>query len=237
VACYPSPGGWSLIQYNDRGRTISVLGTGTPFTNGNLGDLGDAALALNLLRGTHRIVWLTPNPAAAPAPTASPGGQRSLFSLLPLPVYLVAVQLCVAALLAAAWRAHRLGPVVAERLPVVVRASETVEGHGRLYQARRTRDRAAETLRDATRRRLARLTGVPETPQAQPRGEPPSRVASPPDGPADARAVLATTVAARTGRDPATVTKLLHGPPPDSDAALVSLANDLDTLEREVRQP
>ena len=230
VTCYPSLGGWSLIQYNDGGRTISVLGTGTPLTNGNLGDHGNAALALNLLRGTQRIVWLTPNPAAAPATTASPGGQRSLFSLLPLPVYLVTIQLCVAVLLAAAWRGHRLGPVVAERLPVVVRASETVEGHGRLYQARRTRGRAAEALRDATRRRLARLTGLPEPPPpAHPHGEP--------DGQADARTALAAAVAARTGRDPVAVATLLHGPPPDSDAALVSLANDLDTLERKVRQP
>ena len=48
---------------------------------------------------------------------------------------------------------------MAERLPVIVRAAETVEGHGRLYQARRARDSAARELRAATSDRIARLTG------------------------------------------------------------------------------
>jgi len=54
--------------------------------------------------------------------------------------------LVIAAILAALWRGRRLGPVVAERLPVVVRAAETVEGHGHLYWSRRSRDRAAAAL-------------------------------------------------------------------------------------------
>ncbi len=66
---------------------------------------------------------------------------------MPLAAWLVAIQLGVALLLAALWRARRLGPLVTERLPVVVRASETVEGHARLYRSRRARDRVAATLR------------------------------------------------------------------------------------------
>lgn len=210
--CYPNGGGYSLIQYTAGSRVITVLGSGTPLTNGSLADRGNAALALNLLRSAHRVIWLVPSaaPAAAP-PTVAGDGQRSFFSLVPKPVYLIAIQLAVAALLAAAWRARRLGPVVAEKLPVVVRASETIEGHGRLYQARRARDTAAEALRAGTCRRLARLTGQPD----------------------DASSV-AGVVAERAGRDSGAVAALLYGPAPVSDAALVTLAGDLDTLEREV---
>jgi hypothetical protein len=93
---------------------------------------------------------------------------------------------------------------------VTVRASETVEGHGRLYQARRARDRAAEELRAAAGTRIARLAGGTVTDEA---------------------------IATRTGLPPADVTALLHGPPPDTERALVTLANELDTLERKLRQP
>jgi len=204
TTCYPNDGGYSLIQYADGSRVITVLGNSTPLTNGYLADYGDAALALNLLRTANQVIWLVPS---ALPPASAAGGQQSFFSLVPEPVDLIALQLCVAALLAAAWRARRLGPVVAERLPVIVRASETVEGHGRLYQARRARGRAAGQLRAATRERLA-------------------------------RAELSTSaVAAATGRDPDAIVALLDGPAPATDAELVALASDLDTLEREALKP
>lgn len=206
-ACYPADGGFFLIRYAEGGRTVTVLGSGTPLTNGFLADRGDAALGLNLIAPASRIIWLVPSPSAQPA--AAPGRPRSFLSLVPRPVYLIAIQLCAAALLAAAWRARRLGPLVAERLPVVVRAAETVEGHGRLYQARRARGRAAEELRAAASGRIARLTG------------------------SDLRA---EAIAARTGQPPEEVASLLHGPPPATDHALVTLAADLDTLERKIRQ-
>jgi hypothetical protein len=250
--CYPNGGGYSLIEYTDGSRVISVLGSSTPLTNGGLTnggltnggltnggltDRGNAALALNLLRTGHRVSWLVPT--GSPGVTATGNGQRSFFSLVPEPVYLVAIQLGVAIVLAAAWRARRLGPVVPEQLPVIVRASETVEGHGRLYQARRARDSAAESLRAATRQRLSRVTGISDisvasgtemTPNSRDfRGYSNENHGSLPGG--------AIVVASRTKRDPAAVKDLLYGPPPPTDAALVTLASDLDTLEREVLLP
>ncbi|GDY74619.1 hypothetical protein SAV31267_041040 [Streptomyces avermitilis] len=65
------------------------------------------------------------------------------------------LQLFIAAALAALWRARRLGPLVPERLPVAIRASETVEGRARLYRKANARDRAAAALRSTTRTRLA----------------------------------------------------------------------------------
>lgn len=167
ATCYPAGGGYFYVRYAARyhgtSRTVTVLGGGGPFTNAELGQDGDASLALNLLRGSGRggaaITWLLPRPGAIPAGTS--GGQRSFTSLVPWPAYLVLIQLAIAAALAAAWRARRLGPLVPEKLPVVVRASETVEGHGRLYTARRARMRAAEVLRAAASARIAARTGQP----------------------------------------------------------------------------
>jgi hypothetical protein len=211
--CYWSHGHPSLVRYISDGRTITVLGSGAPLRNSDLAGLGNAALALNLLGGQHEIVWLVPGP---PPVGAGSTGHTSLLSLIPLPAYLVAIQLAVAVLLCALWRVRRLGPLVTERLPAVVRATETVEGHGRLYRSRRSRGRAAAALRDAARGRLAARLGLPET--------------TPP-------AVLIDVVALRTSSPPEQIAAILFGPVPEGDAALVRLADALDRLERKVRTP
>jgi Domain of unknown function (DUF4350) len=206
--CYPVGGRPSLVQLTLRGRRVTLLGTGAPLTNGVLASQGNAALAIDLLQ-SHRIVWLVP-PASA---VAGPAGPKSFYSLVPLGAYLVAIQLAVALLLAVAWRARRLGPLVAEPLPVIVRAAETVEGHARLYQSRRARTRAADALRRGVISRLSPLAGLPVT--------------ASPD-------VVVAALATRSARTPATVRELLYGAGPKSDRALVELARDLDTFEREV---
>ena len=206
--CYPigpSGSGYLLVQYQSGSRTITVLGSGAPLTNQYLAQGGDAALAFNLLSQANAISWIVPPPTVLPA---NGTGQRSFFSLVPWPAYLIAIQLAIAALLAAAWRARRLGPLVPERIPVVVRAAETVEGHGRLYQARRARDHAAGELRSAATTRIARLTG----------GD-----------------VNSSTLAARTGEGAHEIDALLAGPPPASDQELVALATEIDTLMRKIR--
>jgi hypothetical protein len=48
--------------------------------------------------------------------------------------------------------------------------------------------------------------------------------------------VSPAAIAARTGDPVAEVAALLYGPAPRTDAGLVSLAAELDTLERKVRQ-
>ena len=219
--CYPDGGGHWLVRYSSGGRTVTVIGSGTPLTNQYLADNGDAALGLNLLDGARRVVWIVPSGAAV-ASNAS-GGQQSFWSLVPWPVYLIAIQLCIAALLAAAWRGRRLGPLVAEQLPVVVRAAETTEGHGRLYHARRARDRAAGELRTAAAGRLSRFAGL----GARSAGAPGT----------DPRDAAAGAIATRAGLPAAEVAALLHGPPPATEQDLVNLAADLDKLERKIRQP
>lgn len=210
--CYPARGKASLVRLTRDGRTVAVLDSGEPLTNGRLDEHGNAALAMNLLGSRPTLVWLLPNLPAAP-----PRGEgTSPVALLPDGVVLAVGQLAVAVLLLALWRARRLGPVVAEPLPVVVRASETVEGRSRLYRSRRARDSAAEALRAGCRARLAPRLGL-------------SRDASP--------SALVEAVAARTGRSPVDVGALLYGATPGDDAALVRLADDLDAMEMEVRRP
>jgi hypothetical protein len=206
--CYPVNGHPSLVRYLAGGRTVTLLGSGVPLTNAALARRGNAALALNLLRGSPRIVWLVPSP---PAVTAA--GQKSLFQEIPEAAYLVTLQVFIAAGLAALWRTRRLGPLVAEPLPVVVRASETVEGHGRLYRSRRSRGRAATVLRDAARHRVT------------------ARLALPADA---GEGAVCAAVAALTGREPGAVQAILYGPAPRDDAALVALGQDIDALEGEV---
>ncbi|HEX3489747.1 MAG TPA: DUF4350 domain-containing protein [Streptosporangiaceae bacterium] len=211
--CYPVGGLPTLVQIRSGGRLVTLLSSGAPLANGYLGHQGNAALAINLLSARGPVVWLVPQ-FVLPASGAT-SGSRPFLDQVPLAAWLVAVQLALALLLAALWRARRLGPLIIERLPVVVRASETVEGHARLYRSRRARDRVAATLRQAAVARLAPAIGLPPT--------------------ADPPAVTAA-LTARSARDQAEIGALLYGPPPGSDAELVTLASDLDALEGEVRR-
>ena len=196
----------SLVRYARHGRIITVLGSGAPLTNGYLSAAGNAALALNLLAPDARVIWLLPARAA-------PAAGRSVTSLIPSPMYLVLAELAVAAVLAALWRMRRFGPLVAEPLPVVVRASETVEGHGRLYRSRRARGRAAAALRAATLARITARTGLP---------------------PGTSPEAVCQDLAGRTGRTPREIQDMLFGPGPADDGALVRLAAELDALEGQV---
>jgi len=212
TTCYPGAGGAFLAQYGQGTSQVTVLSSGAPFQNQHLAALGNAALALNLLSGRGRIAWLVPSTPVGLS--ASARGSASLWSLVPFGTYLVAAELGVALLLAAAWRARRLGPLVAEQLPVVVRAAETTEGHARLYQAVRAREQAAQALRGAVIGRLVPALGL---------------------GPETGADAIAAEIASRTRLSRAEAQRLLFGPAPQNDAQLVSLADDLDAMEREVR--
>lgn len=209
VSCYRVGGLPSLVQYAAGSRVITILGAGAALTNGYLARHGNAALALNLLGSGRRIIWLVPAPAAAGAGA----GRKTLASLIPLGAYLLAIQLGIAVILAALWRTRRLGPLVPEQLPVVVRAAETAEGHARLYAARRARGQAAAALRTAMLARVLPAVGLP---------------------PGAARDSVAAALAARSGRAGHSVAEIVYGQAPGTDAALIAIADELDALEREV---
>jgi len=207
--CYPAGGDATLVRTTASGSAVTVIGTPDPFTNDRLDHAGNAALTMRLLGEHPRLVWYTPSPADAR------GGDSSVLALLPDGWRWATLQLVIAAALLALWRARRLGPVVAEPLPVIVRAAEAVEGRGRLYHRIQARDRAADALQSAIRSRLQPHLGL-------------GRAAEP--------AALVEAVSRRTGRPARDVDRLLYGAAPADDPALVRLADELDALEREVRR-
>jgi hypothetical protein len=197
-----------LIRYRDDGRTITAVGSTDFMTNGGLLQAGNAALAMNLAGDRPRLIWYAPH--RDEGETSSP---TSLFDLIPENVTWIVWQLWLVVLLVALWKGRRPGPLVAEELPVVVRASETVEGRGRLYRSRRARDRAAAALRTATVQRLLPRLGL---------------------GPGAPAPAVVTTVAQRSGIDAGFVSHHLFGPPPATDNDLLQLARALDEIERQV---
>jgi hypothetical protein len=185
--------------------TVTTIGSGAVFTNRSLDEEGNAALALSLLGQHERLVWYLPS-------AADRSVQKSFTDLVPDGWKFGALQLGVAAVLIALWRARRLGRVVPEPLPVVVRAAETVEGRARLYRRSHAASHAASVLRQATRDRLTPLLGLPA-------GEDPS-----------------AEIAVRTSRSASDVRTLLYSQEPVDDRGLVALAAELDALEDEVRK-
>jgi hypothetical protein len=197
-----------LIRYRDDGRTVTAVGSTDFMTNGGLLQAGNAALAMNLAGQQPRLVWYAPHRSEGETSSST-----SLFDLIPENVTWIVWQLWVVVLLVALWKGRRLGPLVAEELPVVVRASETVEGRGRLYRSRRARDRAAAALRTATVQRLLPRLGL---------------------GPGAPAPAVVATVARRSGMDAGFVSHHLFGPPPATDNELLQLARALDEIERQV---
>jgi len=196
-----------VVTY-DNGQRVTVLGQPEVLTNASLGLDGNAALSLRMLGHQQDLLWYRPDPLELG------GDQPSLASLLPPWVGWVSLQLVVAVLVAMAWRARRFGPLVREPLPVVVRAAETTEGRARLYRQAGARGWAAATLRTAALRRLARRFEA---------------------GPTTTPEQLVATVAAATGRHDPGPSATLLGPAPSNDAALVRLADAIDSLEQDVR--
>ncbi|MEU5437095.1 DUF4350 domain-containing protein [Streptomyces sp. NPDC020719] len=213
-ACYPADGLPTLLRMETpaNGDTV-LLGAPDILYNHRLDKQGNASLALQLLGSRPHLVWYLPSLGDV---SATDGGDRSFFDLIPSGWLWATLQLALAAALAAVWRARRLGPLVTEQLPVAVRASEATEGRARLYRKANARDRAADALRSATRIRLAPLLGVPASA-------------------AHAPELLVPAVSARLPATERDLQVLLFGPAPADDAALVRLADELDALEREVR--
>jgi hypothetical protein len=230
--CYFSDGLPSLVRIPAAGTAGDTIVLGAPdiLYNDRLDQQGNASLALQLLGSRPHLVWYLPTLTDQ---EATDGGHRSFYDLIPSGWLWGALQLTLAVALAAAWRARRLGPLVPERLPVVIHASEAAEGRARLYRKADARDRAATAQRAATRTRLAPLVGTPPTQAHTPEALLPALAArltatgttpAPPNRSAD-----------RPHDREQRLHALLFGPPPHDDAALIALADHLDALEREVR--
>jgi Domain of unknown function (DUF4350) len=204
--CY----GGALVRYTNDGREVTVVSAADFMTNSGLLKQGNAALAMNLAGSHPRVIWYAPQHSEGGGESS---GGAGITDLIPDQVGWVVLQLCLVVALLALWKGRRIGPLVAEQLPVVVRASETVEGRGRMYRSRRARDRAAEALRTAALQRMMPRIGLGHD------AEPPAVV---------------TAAAEKSGLSPQAVAHILFGPPPANDPDLVNLAHELDNIERQV---
>ena len=212
AACLPHDGYsvYLALPASSRHAPVVLLGSTSALTNEEIDDADNAAIVLRTLGHSPRLVWYVPSISDVPVT------DRSRASDL-LPPWLGPGLLLVACSVLAVllWRGRRLGRLVREPLPVVIRAVETTESRGRIYRRAGDASRATLVLQDATRRRVAGYLGLPVT------GSPHT---------------LVVAVAAASGRRPEEVDLLLHGPPPSADRHLLGLAAQLAALEKEVRR-
>ena len=192
-------------------REVVLLGTTDLIVNSRITEADNAAIALRTLGHSPRVVWYVPDLLDAPTATAGHGEDP----ILPPWLGAMVVLATVAMLAVMWWRGRRLGRLVQEPLPVVVRAIETTEHRARLYRKAADNERASAVLRDATRRRVTAYLGLPS-------GVPP--------------ALLVPPVAAATGRPVGEVAWLLGGDPAATETEMLSLAAALAALEKEIRR-
>lgn len=209
-ACFGTPEAAAVLVDDDADGTRIVVEGARLFSNGSLADEGNAALGVALLGQTEKIVWYVPSFADTDIEGRTP---ESLGSLTPDWVTPAILLLMLAGVAAALWRGQRFGPLVAETLPVTVRASETMQGRARLTAKAGDAAHAADAIRDGSRRRLARRLGL--------------AVHATPDEIADA-------AADRLRVPRGTLQSLLDGPLPTDDADLIALSRRLEQLETAV---
>jgi hypothetical protein len=213
TSCFPDKsGGGALVSLpGAAGRPpVILLGDDTLISNGTILDSDNAAIALHLFGQTDRLIWYVPSLAdIAPSESSSRSIAPAWFGPGLALATSAVVFLCL-------WRGRRLGRLVTEPLPVIVRAVETTESRGRMYRKSRDRTRALAVLQLATRRRLTAYLGLSAS----------STVSS-----------VAAAAAAVSGRSYHDALDLLSSSAVHDDSSLLELANNLIALEKEVHRP
>ncbi len=203
-----------------QGELIAV-GATDPFRNSRLDEAGNRALATGLLSGTGQLIWVdvhraerskvqTPPPPRYRQPDRSAGDSNPMWAAFPPVLWAGLLLLFALGLLLAVVRGRRLGPPVAEPLPVLVPATEIITGRGRLYQRGAARETVLDALRTAALRRLARVVD--------------------PTRPTGADAGFIAQVAVRAGLAPDEVQAILYPPAPATDEELGHAVARLDAL-------
>lgn len=207
TACYIVDHDAALLERTRGGRTVTLVDATELFTNATLAENGNAALAVNLLGSRPTLIWYMPSPADADAGEVQP----TIGDLTPDWVSPVIVLLLLVGVAAAVWRGRRFGPLVAENLPVTVRAAETTDGRARLYARSADRLHVADRLRIGTLARMAHVLGLGRTTPAN---------------------EVSDAVSDRLGMPRAQVRGILLDERPASDRELLALSDRLRDLER-----
>lgn len=207
--------------------TVRIIASAALVTNADLATEGNAALALRALGHHPHVAWYVSSfyDLSMPPWTGGDGddGDETAAPAVPttsdlLPPWFMPVLfiLGLTVLVAAWWRGRRFGRLVPEPLPVVVPGAEAVKGRARLYRRANAHAHAGASLRAQAAVRIGRRLGVPRT------------------APADA---LIDATQRATGRPREHVAALLTGPLPHSNADMMTLIKELDSLESEVHRP
>lgn len=211
----PAPGCFGdrdgvLLKQAPVDRSVTLLADGALLSNDRVLDGDNAAATLRLLGQQPHLVWYVADSADTTA-----ADSVSIVPLLPRALVPGLWLLALAGLALVLLCGRRLGPLVREPLPVVVRATESTQSRGRLYRRTRDRDHASRVLRSATRRRLAASLSLPRD---------------------VALAGLVVAAAHASGRTPDEVGTLLADRPVPDDSALADLGRGLLQIENEVRR-
>ncbi|GAA2900754.1 hypothetical protein Acy02nite_85210 [Actinoplanes cyaneus] len=243
ATCYDG----AVLSLGWGGSTVTMVGAPDPFRNDRITEHGNRALAVGLLSQNPRVVWLDVHhrevqPQVSPSPTTETAEPRTtrptrepresstgqprddpargeqpqsqsepdpLAEAFPPAVWASVALLAIALLAVAIAAARRLGTPVAEPLPSRVPSNETMLGHARLYQRAHARDESLGILRAAAQRRLVAHLGLP----------PGATIAD---------------IAEAAGYEVADVQEILADFLPENDAELVSAANAVQNLVREI---
>ncbi|QPL05847.1 MULTISPECIES: DUF4350 domain-containing protein [Actinomyces] len=210
IGCFPVSEGGSDYAYavieRPGGATLRLISDTTLLTNGRIATAGHAALAIRALGHHEQLLWVDGSRLTT---------HTTVWNSVALPPWLAPLlfQAIIIVAVLAVVRGRRMGRLAQEDLPVLVRATETTRGRGRLYRRAGDRQRAATALRAGTALRLGRRLGL--SPSA--------------DG-----ALLTDALARATSQSAPAVQELLYGPVPSDDRSLADLAVQLDHLESEV---
>ncbi|MGL3149875.1 DUF4350 domain-containing protein [Microbacterium sp. A82] len=208
TGCYQDADGNAGLLVDDRGDTRTVFLEGSDlFSNEYLAEDGNAALGLALLAQTGNVVWYVPSLADTDREAQS---VDTLASLTPEWVTPAIVLLLLAGIVATVAYGQRFGPLVAETLPVTVRASETMHGRAHLTAKASDAAHAAAALREGTLRRLAKRLGLTARSTA---------------------AEIADAASDRLRIPRGSLHRLLTDPLPENDQDLIETARQLAELE------
>ncbi|GAB3600939.1 DUF4350 domain-containing protein [Microbacterium tumbae] len=211
TGCFADADGNAALLVADRdGVRTALIDAPRLLNNAYLAENGNAALGLALLGQTGHVVWYVPSFLDSDLEAQ---GEPSLGDLTPGWVTPAILLLMLALIAAGIWRGRRFGPLVAETLPVTVRASETMHGRARLTAKTADAAHAADAIREGAIRRLARRLGLHDR-------------ATPIE--------VADAAADRLRVPRPAVVDLLAGPVPQDDDALIDAARRLSDLEAAV---
>ncbi|PKQ25485.1 MAG: hypothetical protein CVT64_09790 [Actinobacteria bacterium HGW-Actinobacteria-4] len=218
--CFSSDGGFSFAYLRqpkdaDGEHTLHLLADKWFLSNEHLATDGNAALALNLLGSHKTLVWYIASPFDETTLSADQPGASYYEAIQPDWLTAMVIAATLTALLAGLWQGRRMGRLVDEPLPVVVRASEATRGRARLYRRGSARGHATAALRASAATRMAARLGLPRSSSAD--------------------AVVAA-IAGATGRDGSQVHAAVYGAVPQNDQQMIDLITMLDNLEGEVAQ-